>query len=125
MIFKNRNINWFKRGVAISLVVLLSVLLSSIICLSQSDQYPKTKEEIKFGIVTFYNPRLMVLRYQPLMDALTKRTPHTYKLVFAKSYCEAVEKAMVRIIEDKAYIGSPELETQNLDKQLCGDCDEQ
>jgi len=64
----------------------------------------ESENVVKFGIVSFYNPRLMVMRYQPLLDALEKRTPYTFKLILTKSYSETVEKLENGEI-DVAYLG--------------------
>ncbi len=65
---------------------------------------PADEPVIRFGIVTFYNPRLMVLRYQPLLDALTRRTPYRFELALARSYRETVSQLEMGEI-DLAYLG--------------------
>jgi phosphonate transport system substrate-binding protein len=44
-----------------------------------------------FGVVTFYNPRLMYLKYQPLVDYLSARTGRRWELAISGSYEDAVE----------------------------------
>lgn len=46
---------------------------------------------IRFGVVSFYNPRLMYLKYQPLVDYLNTHTPWHVELDLQNSYDETVE----------------------------------
>lgn len=46
---------------------------------------------LRFGVVTFYNPRLMYLKYQPLVDYLSQRTGRRWELAISGSYENAVE----------------------------------
>jgi phosphonate transport system substrate-binding protein len=46
---------------------------------------------LRFGVVTFYNPRLMFLKYQPLIDYLTTRTGMTWELAISGSYESTVD----------------------------------
>jgi phosphonate transport system substrate-binding protein len=41
---------------------------------------------LRFGVVSFYNPRLMYLKYQPLVDYLSAQTGHRWELVVSASY---------------------------------------
>ena len=59
---------------------------------------------VRFGIVTFYNPRLMVLRYQPFLDALERRTPYRFELILSRSYSETVKQLQTGEV-DLAYLG--------------------
>ncbi len=68
---------------------LLGLLLASAAVL------PSAAEEgrvLHFGAVSFYNPRVMYLKYQPLVDYLTVRTGHPWDLVVSDSYERTVEK---------------------------------
>ncbi len=47
-------------------------------------------EPLRLGVVSFYNPRLMYLKYQPLVDFLTERTGTPWVLAISTSYEEAV-----------------------------------
>ncbi len=47
---------------------------------------------LHFGAVSFYNPRVMYLKYQPLVDYLTVRTGRPWDLVVSDSYERTVEK---------------------------------
>nr|CAJ31151.1 conserved hypothetical protein [uncultured sulfate-reducing bacterium] len=46
----------------------------------------------RLGVVSFYSPRLMFLKYQPLIDYLTRHTGRTWELALAGSYQEAVDR---------------------------------
>jgi|YNPBryunderm2012_1023409.scaffolds.fasta_scaffold01755_9 phosphonate transport system substrate-binding protein len=41
---------------------------------------------LKLGVVSFYNPRLMYLKYQPFVDYLTSSTGTTWELAISGSY---------------------------------------
>ncbi len=45
----------------------------------------------KLGVVSFYNPRLMYLKYQPLVDYLTASTGTRWELAISGSYERTVE----------------------------------
>ena len=45
---------------------------------------------LRFGVVAFYNPHLMYLKYQPLVDYLSEKTGKTWELTISTSYDEAV-----------------------------------
>jgi phosphonate transport system substrate-binding protein len=61
-------------------------------------------EPIRFGSVTYYNPRLMYLKFQPLMDYLGETTGRPWKLVLSYSYDEVVKQLCNGSI-DVAYMG--------------------
>jgi hypothetical protein len=44
------------------------------------------EEPLRLGVVSFYNPRLMYLKYQPLVDYLTQRTGRRWELTISGSY---------------------------------------
>lgn len=46
---------------------------------------------LKFGVVTFYNPRSMFQKYQPLVDYLTAKTGMPWELAISGSYESTVE----------------------------------
>jgi phosphonate transport system substrate-binding protein len=48
-------------------------------------------QPLRFGAVSFYNPRIMYLKYQPLVDYLSARTGRPWELVISPSYEETVE----------------------------------
>jgi phosphonate transport system substrate-binding protein len=45
-----------------------------------------TQPPLRFGVVSFYNPRLMYLKYQPLVDYLSVQTGRRWELVVSASY---------------------------------------
>ena len=47
------------------------------------------KQIVKFGIISGYNPRVMIEEYQPVMDYLRK-TPYHFELKLGKTYEDAV-----------------------------------
>jgi phosphonate transport system substrate-binding protein len=53
---------------------------------------PPQDAPLRLGVVTFYNPRLMFLKYQPLVDYLTQRTGSRWELAISSSYGETVER---------------------------------
>lgn len=53
---------------------------------------PAAKTTLKFAVVSFYNPRLMYLKYQPLVDYLSAHTPWHFELDLSGSYRETVER---------------------------------
>jgi phosphonate transport system substrate-binding protein len=46
----------------------------------------------RFAVVSFYNPRLMYLKYQPLVDYLSEQTGRPWELVVSPAYESAVEQ---------------------------------
>lgn len=58
----------------------------------------------RFGVVSFYNPRLMYLKYQPLMDYLSAHTPWRFELALSASYRETVDR-LCRGDLQLAYLG--------------------
>ena len=48
-------------------------------------------EDLRLGVVGFYNPRLMVLKYQPLVDYLTECTGRAWELDIGTTYEETVD----------------------------------
>lgn len=58
----------------------------------------------RLGVVAFYNPRLMYLKYQPLVDYLTRETGTTWELSIGRNY-EGTVDALCRGDVDMAYLG--------------------
>ncbi len=54
--------------------------------------------------MSFYNPRLMYLKYQPLIDYLTERTPWRFELALSTSYRETVSRLCAGDVQ-LAYLG--------------------
>lgn len=59
---------------------------------------------LTLGVVGFYNPRVMYLRYQPLVDYLTEHTPYRWELVISTEYQETVDLLCGRRLT-LAYLG--------------------
>jgi phosphonate transport system substrate-binding protein len=57
-----------------------------------------------FGVVNFYNPRLMYLKYQPLVDYLSEQTGLHWELVLSSSYEHTVRELCAGQL-DVAYLG--------------------
>jgi phosphonate transport system substrate-binding protein len=62
------------------------------------------RESLRLGVVGFYNPRLMVLRYQPLADYLTTATGRRWELVVGTTYDRTVDSLCHGEL-DLAYLG--------------------
>lgn len=58
----------------------------------------------RLGVVGFYNPRLMYLKYQPLVDYLTAKTSHPWELEISATYQGTVD-ALCRGDLTLAYLG--------------------
>ncbi len=58
----------------------------------------------RLAVVSFYNPRLMYLKYQPLIDYLTQHTPWRFELALSTSYRETVAR-LCRGDVQLAYLG--------------------
>lgn len=71
-----------RAGVLLALVLLLGVGATAA---------RATPPSLKLGVVTFYNPRLMYLKYQPLVDYLSVTTGKTWELAISGSYERTVE----------------------------------
>jgi phosphonate transport system substrate-binding protein len=52
---------------------------------------PPAAAPLRFGVVTFYNPRSMFQKYQPLVDYLSTRTGVPWELAISGSYESTVE----------------------------------
>jgi phosphonate transport system substrate-binding protein len=52
---------------------------------------PASPPTLRFGVVSVYNPRLMFLKYQPLVDYLTSSTGRPWDLVVVSSYEHLVQ----------------------------------
>jgi phosphonate transport system substrate-binding protein len=71
---------------------------------------------LRFGVVTFYNPRLMYMKYQPLVDYLTAQTGMRWELTISGSY-EATVASLCRGSLAVAYLGP---HTYVRAHELCG-----
>jgi phosphonate transport system substrate-binding protein len=71
---------------------------------------------LRLGVVTFYNPRLMYLKYQPLVDYLTETTSSHWELAISSSY-ESTVQALCDGRLAVAYLGPL---TYVRARELCG-----
>jgi len=65
---------------------------------------PPGVQPYRLGVVGFYNPRLMYLKYQSLVDYLSETTGRPWELVIGSSYEETVEGLCSGDL-DLAYLG--------------------
>ncbi len=73
-------------------------------CSQVGAQTGHEKAPLRFGVVSFYNPRLMYLKYQPLVDFLTVQTGRRWELVVSAAYDQTVVSLCSGEI-DAAYLG--------------------
>ncbi len=71
---------------------------------------------LRLGVVTFYNPRLMYMKYQPLVDYLTEATGSRWELAISSSY-ESTVRALCDGQLAVAYLGPL---TYVRARELCG-----
>src|SRR3972149_5084515 len=89
------------RGLAARPAVLLAV---GVIRAHTGPTPAPDKPIARFAVVSFYNPRLMYLKYQPLIDYLTQHTPWRFELALSTSYRETVSR-LCRGDVELAYLG--------------------
>ncbi len=65
---------------------------------------PVPRPALRLGVVSFYNPRLMYLKYQPLVDYLGAETGRRWELVISASYQRTVNDLCAGRL-DLAYLG--------------------
>ncbi|MGD8896689.1 MAG: PhnD/SsuA/transferrin family substrate-binding protein [Acidobacteriota bacterium] len=70
---------------------LLAALALAVVLPSAAGGEEAVEEPLRLGVVTFYNPRLMFVKYQPLVDFLTAHTGRTWMLDISHSYDETVD----------------------------------
>ena len=68
------------------------VALAAAVTLAPHAAAQSAPEPLRFGVVSFYNPRLMYLKYQPLVDYLSERTGRRWELVVSAAYEAAVDQ---------------------------------
>ncbi|MEW6338998.1 MAG: phosphate/phosphite/phosphonate ABC transporter substrate-binding protein [Acidobacteriota bacterium] len=78
----------------------LAVLLAAATATAAS---PRPKP-LRLGVVNFYNPRLMYIKYQPLVDYLSRQTGQVWELALATSYQSTVDELCAGRL-DVAYLG--------------------
>ncbi|MDO8834476.1 MAG: phosphate/phosphite/phosphonate ABC transporter substrate-binding protein [Vicinamibacterales bacterium] len=93
------------RGARLGLAALVAVLLAVGVIHARSEAEPAPEKPVaRFAVVSFYNPRLMYLKYQPLIDYLTQQTPWRFELALSTSYRETVSR-LCRGDVQLAYLG--------------------
>lgn len=68
-----------------------SWLLALALLLPAAAGQPADQEPLRLGVVTFYNARLMFVKYQPLVDHLSAETGRPWVLSVSTSYDATVE----------------------------------
>jgi len=71
--------------------VVLGALLGAVVAASTSGATAPAVKPYRLGVVGFYNPRLMYLKYQPLVDYLAVRTGHPWELEVGATYQGTVD----------------------------------
>ncbi|GAB4371319.1 MAG: hypothetical protein Kow0062_06760 [Acidobacteriota bacterium] len=86
----------WRRGSRRELAVLLAILLPAIAGGAEpagGTASPESATRVRrFGVVGLYNPRLMFLKYQPLVDYLSEATGTSWELVVDSAYQGTVER---------------------------------
>ncbi len=78
-------------------------------------EIPQVARKVKyFGIISKYNPRLMLEQYQPLMDYLTENTPYRFELKLGKSFDSAVQDLCEGVVHAAWLGGVTYLQAQKL-----------
>jgi phosphonate transport system substrate-binding protein len=85
-----------RAGVALRLVrtwrrVLPAVVVAAAAIAAPSSPSSAAVKPYRLGVVSFYNPRLMYLKYQPLVDYLSVRTGHPWELDISATYQRTVD----------------------------------
>ena len=74
-----------------ALVALLAAGLALSSPAAEQVEDPKKDEPLRFGVVSFYYPRMMYLKYQPLVDYLSEHTALHWELSISTTYQQTVE----------------------------------
>jgi phosphonate transport system substrate-binding protein len=85
-----------------AIAVLVVILAAAAVAAQQGA--PPDPPPLRFGVVSFYNPRLMYLKYQPLVDYLSKQTGRRWELVVSAAYEPAVDQLCGGVVA-AAYLG--------------------
>lgn len=81
----------------------LAALVVCLVAATATAAGPRTKP-LRLGVVNFYNPRLMYIKYQPLVDYLSRQTGQVWELALANSYQSTVDELCAGRL-DVAYLG--------------------
>jgi phosphonate transport system substrate-binding protein len=76
----------------LTIVVLLAFALLAPSLAAQQPDDPVETAPHRFGVVSFYSPRMMYLKYQPLVDYLSEHTGHPWELHINTSYQQTVDE---------------------------------
>lgn len=71
-------------------MVVLTRLVLALAWAVAAQQSAAADPPLRFGVVSFYNPHLMYLKYQPLVDYLGDKTGRKWELAIATSYESAI-----------------------------------
>lgn len=94
-----------RSGARLGLAALAAVVLAVGVLHARSGPALAPEKPIaRFAVVSFYNPRLMYLKYQPLIDYLSQHTPWRFELALSTSYRETVSR-LCRGDVQLAYLG--------------------
>lgn len=105
-----------RRAFAVVTGVLFMAALLGVVTPGPRAAEAPARRSAKLGVVGFYNPRLMYLKYQPLVDYLTEKTSMNWELVIGSDYDETVKRLCEGKV-DLAYLGPL---TFTKAKHLCG-----
>jgi phosphonate transport system substrate-binding protein len=72
---------------SLATLLLLMVVLP---CAAGEETGPATEEPLRFGVVSFYYPRLMFRKYEPLVDYLSEHTGREWELRLGVTYEQTV-----------------------------------
>jgi len=98
------NSRWGFRGLGSCLGLLLAVGLFHVPAAFPGDSGQRTRPPWRLGVVGFYNPRLMFVKYQQLVDYLSEATGERWELSVTLNYEETV-RALCSGELDLAYLG--------------------
>lgn len=95
---------WRASGIVAAVPRSILAALLALLALAPSAPSSEPMHTLHLGVVSFYNPRLMYLKYQPLVDYLGERTGRRWELVISTSYQRTVDDLCAGRV-DLAYIG--------------------
>jgi len=79
-----------RRDVTLIVVLVLALLVPGLA--AQEKDGGKSETPHQFGVVSFYSPRMMYLKYQPLVDYLSEYTGRPWELHINTSYQQTVDE---------------------------------
>jgi phosphonate transport system substrate-binding protein len=84
--------------------LLAPLALALLLPAAAGGQAPDGDALLRLGVVSFYNPRSMYVKYQPLVDYLAEQTGEHWELAVSASYQEAVDEVCAGQVA-LAYLG--------------------